>query len=83
MGSTELPCDVALLHGGHVVADIVYHPRRTALIVAAQRAGARTVEGLGMLVHQAVLQQELWTGVRPEPSVMWAAAERQLASPGQ
>ncbi len=83
MGSTELPCDVDLLHSGHVVADIVYHPRRTALVVAAERAGARTVDGLGMLVHQAVLQQELWTGVRPDASVMWAAAERQLASPGK
>ena len=83
MGSTEMPCDAALLHGGHVVADIVYHPRRTAFLVAAERAGARTVEGLGMLVHQAALQQELWTGVKPDFTVMRAAAERQLASPGK
>ena len=55
----------ALLHAGQVVADIVYHPRRTAFLQAAERAGARTVEGLGMLVHQAVLQQQLWTGDHP------------------
>lgn len=83
MGSAELPCDAGLLHGGQVVADIVYHPRCTALLAAADSRGARTVEGLGMLVHQAVLQQQLWTGVTPDPAVMWAAAERELASRGQ
>ena len=79
MGSTEVPCDIGLLHGGQVVADIVYHPRRTALLIAAQHIGARTVEGLGMLVHQAVLQQKLWTGTAPDATVLWAAAERELA----
>ncbi len=83
MGTMDLPCDVALLHAGQVVADIVYHPRRTALLQAAERAGARTVEGLGMLVHQAVLQQQLWTGIIPDASLMWAAAERELTSRGQ
>jgi shikimate dehydrogenase len=83
MGSAELPCDAGLLHDGQVVADIVYHPRRTALLAAAANNGARTVEGLGMLVHQAVLQQRLWTGTTPDPAVMWAAAERELASSGQ
>jgi shikimate 5-dehydrogenase len=33
-----------------------------------------------MLVHQAVRQQELWTGVRPDPGVLRAAAEAELAS---
>jgi shikimate dehydrogenase len=61
----------------------VYHPRRTALLGVAQAKGARTVEGLGMLVHQAVLQQLLWTGVCADPAVMWAAAERELASRDQ
>jgi shikimate dehydrogenase len=83
MGSNALPLDVALLHSDQVVADIVYHPRCTALLSASAAAGARTVEGLGMLVHQAVLQQQLWTGVGADASVMWAAAERELASRGQ
>ena len=81
--SADLPCDPALLHPGQVVADIVYHPRRTALLDAAEHRGARPVEGLGMLVHQAVLQQQLWTGEAPSPAVLWAAAERQLAPLGQ
>ena len=83
MGSTDLPFDVAHLHAGLVVADIVYHPRRTALLAAAEACGATTVEGLGMLVHQALLQQQLWTGAAPPAAVLWAAAERELALRGQ
>jgi shikimate dehydrogenase len=83
MDSSDLPCDPLHLHDELVVADIVYHPRQTAFLDAAARAGARTVEGLGMLVHQAMLQQQLWTGVAPDATVMWAAAERELASRGQ
>jgi shikimate dehydrogenase len=80
MGSDELPVDPSVLHDRLTVADIVYHPLRTALLVAAEAAGAATVDGLGMLVHQAVLQQRLWTGVAPDPLVMRRAAEAELAS---
>jgi shikimate dehydrogenase len=80
MGSTACPLDPALLHDGHVVADIVYHPLDTALLRAARSAGARAVDGLGMLVHQAALQQQLWTGVRPEPMLLRRAAEAELAA---
>ena len=83
MGTDEMPLDAGLLNEYQVVADIVYHPRRTALLAAARDRGLRTVEGLGMLVHQAVMQQQLWTGTRPPATVMWAAAERELASRGQ
>jgi shikimate dehydrogenase len=71
--------DPALLRAGHVVADIVYHPRRTPLLAAAEATGAAIVDGLGMLVHQAVLQQQLWTGLSPDVGAMVAAAERELA----
>ena len=50
-----------------------------ALLAAAGKVGALTIDGLGMLVHQAVLQQELWTGSRPDPIVMRSAAEAELA----
>jgi shikimate dehydrogenase len=83
MGSSEIPFDAALLRPQHIVADIVYHPRCTALLRAAGDIGATVVEGLGMLVHQAVLQQQLWTGATPDPAVLWAAAEQELARRGQ
>jgi shikimate dehydrogenase len=80
MGGDEMPCDPALFRPGQVVADIVYHPRDTALLRAARAAGAVTVDGLGMLVHQAALQQQLWHGILPDVAVMAAAAERELAA---
>lgn len=80
MASDELPCDPAALHSGQIVADIVYHPRDTALLRAARAAGAATVDGLGMLVHQAALQQQWWHGALPDIATMTAAAERELAA---
>ena len=78
-GSGELPLPAALLRAELTVADIVYHPLETPLLVAARAAGAPAIDGLGMLVHQAVRQQALWTGARPDPAVLRAAAEAQLA----
>ena len=75
----DLPCDPALLRGDQVVVDLVYHPLRTAWLVAADALGARTVDGLGMLIHQAALQQVRWIGVQPDTRVMRTAAEAALA----
>ncbi len=80
MGTDDLPLGPAWLRADLVVADIVYHPLETALLRAARHEGAHVVDGLGMLVHQAVLQQELWTGLRPDPAVLRAAAEAELAT---
>ena len=74
--STRRSCDRA-----RSSADLVYHPLDTALLRAAASAGCATVDGLGMLVHQAVLQQELWTGQRPDPALMRAAALAELSAP--
>jgi shikimate dehydrogenase len=74
-----LPLDPAVIRLEHLVADLVYHPLDTALLQAARRAGARTFDGLGMLVHQAALQQHLWLGHMPDVAVMRAAAEAELA----
>jgi len=79
MVDRSLPCDATLLRREQVVADLVYHPLDTALLVAARRAGATVVDGLGMLVHQAARQQQLWTGVVPSVAVMRAAAMAELA----
>ena len=45
-----------------VVMDIVYSPLDTCVLKAAREHGKRTVDGLGMLLHQAILSFELWTG---------------------
>lgn len=78
-GSDDLPIDASVLHAGQLVADLVYHPLETALLRAATATGARTFDGLGMLVHQAALQQQLWLGQLPDVTVMRAAAEAELA----
>ena len=49
-----------------VVTDLVYTPLDTTLIVKARELGCRTVDGLGMLLHQAVPGFERWFGVKPE-----------------
>lgn len=59
---TSLPCDPQLLRAGQVVADLIYHPLETNWMKAAAERGAHTVDGLGMLVHQAALQQHIWLG---------------------
>jgi shikimate dehydrogenase len=75
----DLPCEIALLGPAQVVADLVYHPLRTAWLGGAEQIGARTIDGLGMLVHQAALQQRSWLGVLPDVAVMRRAAEAALA----
>ena len=73
-----VPLPVELIASHHVIADIVYHPLMTALLSSAAVRGAQTVDGLGMLVYQAVLQCEAWTGFSPDPVAMRSAAEAEL-----
>lgn len=80
MGSDDCPLDPSLLRDDLIVADVVYQPLDTALLRAARAAGAATIDGLGMLVHQAALQQVLWTGEHPDPLLLRAAAEAQLSA---
>jgi len=79
-GDGEMPfgLDPVVLSRGQVVADLVYHPLRTPLLEAAEAAGATPVDGLGMLVHQAALAFELWTGIAAPLGVMAAAARISL-----
>lgn len=77
-GAVPFGLDPAALGAGQVVVDLVYHPLRTPLLLAAEAAGATPVDGLGMLVHQAALAFELWTGVGAPLGVMAAAARISL-----
>jgi shikimate dehydrogenase len=64
-GNPELDISIAGLPVSAVVYDIVYVPLETALLRRARVRGHRTVDGLGMLLHQARPAFEKWYGVRP------------------
>ncbi len=67
-GSPPLDLSLDALPVDGVVADIVYAPLETPLLAAARQKGCRGVDGLGMLLHQAVPGFEYWFGVRPQVS---------------
>jgi 3-dehydroquinate dehydratase/shikimate dehydrogenase len=79
----ELPIGEHALRPGQHVIDLVYRPRRTALLRAAERAGATPVEGLAMFLAQAQRQSELFTGQRAPLELLREAAERELAREGE
>ena len=64
MPSLRVPLDG--LKKGTLVTDLVYAPLKTPLLQEAEEMGCVTVDGLGMLLHQAVPAFERWFGVRPE-----------------
>ncbi len=69
LGMADMPplkIDISGLPETAVVSDIVYVPLQTDLLRKAAAAGLRTVDGLGMLLHQAVPGFEAWFGVRPK-----------------
>jgi shikimate dehydrogenase len=65
-GQPPLTLALSLAPPDAVVADIVYTPLLTPLLEQARARGLRTVDGLGMLLHQAVPGFEHWFGTRPE-----------------
>ncbi len=73
--AAEWPADPRRLGRGQVAADLVYAPRPTPWLAAARAAGATTLDGLGMLVHQAAAQLALWTGLDPPVEAMWRAVD--------
>jgi shikimate dehydrogenase len=64
---------------GSLVVDLLYRPSVTPIMVRAREAGATAFGGLGLLLHQAALSFELWTGREPPMEVMSAAAIAELA----
>lgn len=64
-GKDDMIIDLVPLPDDALVTDIVYVPLETPLLAAARARGLATVDGLGMLLHQAVPGFERWFGVRP------------------
>lgn len=71
----DLPCDPSMIREGHIVVDLVYEPLWTRWLRAAADRGARTSNGTSMLVHQAAVAFELWTGMSAPVTVMAEAVE--------
>ncbi|HZL91621.1 MAG TPA: shikimate dehydrogenase [Pirellulaceae bacterium] len=67
------------LRPGLIVADVVFNPAETQLLAEAKENGCHVLDGLGMLVNQAVISFKIWTGVEPDAAVMREALEEFLA----
>jgi shikimate dehydrogenase len=61
-----------------IAADVVFNPPQTQFLEEARSKGCKTLDGLGMLVKQAVISFRLWTGVEPDQQVMRDAVEEFL-----
>lgn len=75
-GESPIPANV--ISPGCVVYDMVYNPTRTPLLVDAEKAGARVVGGLPMLVYQGAAAWTLWTGREAPVEAMFTAVEEAL-----
>ncbi len=62
-------------HAGQMVFDMIYMYPQTAIMQPAARQGARTANGLGMLLHQGARSFEIWTGLTADVAAMRAALE--------
>ncbi len=80
LGDAEarVPLAVDTLESDMVVADVIFNPPETRLIRDAQQRGCATLDGLGMLVNQAVIAFRIWTGQDANAEVMRDALEEFL-----
>ncbi|HEX3351091.1 MAG TPA: shikimate dehydrogenase [Acetobacteraceae bacterium] len=76
IGKSALDVSLARLPRAAIVSDLIYTPLETPFLAEARARGNLTVNGLGLLVHQARLAFEAWFGVRPEitPELLRAVA---------
>lgn len=73
-GGPTLEIDLTALESGAIVFDAVYHPLETLLLHQAREKGFVAVDGLGMLLYQAVSGFEHWFGIKPEVTPKLRAA---------
>jgi len=78
--SPEWPIAAAPAHA--CIVDILYRPLETPLIAAARVRGLKTVDGLGMLIHQGALAFDIWFGVKPDTRAARKVLEAILAAAG-
>ena len=63
---------------GTVVYDVIYNPKKTVLLTNAERLGLKIINGLDMLIYQAISAQEIWLGRTPDFNAMKIAALESL-----
>lgn len=73
----EMSWPVSFCRPNAIIADIVYRPLDTALLIAARDRGLTAIDGLGMLIHQGARAFEIWFGVKPDVA---KARQRLLAA---
>jgi shikimate dehydrogenase len=79
-GKPELPIEQGQLNQNQLVFDIVYNPLETRLLKLARQAGAGTINGLELLLHQGARSFEIWTGkTAPVLEMRHAIAQKLLA----
>jgi len=76
----KLPVDAEQfsLKQTRAVYDMIYRPAETPLLKAAKKAGCRTANGLGMLLHQGAKAFEIWTGKAAPLAVMRRALKKNI-----
>ena len=74
----SLPFPESLLDSSWIVADLIYRPYETPLLLAAKKRGANIIPGIGMLLHQGALSFEIWTKESAPIQVMREALARGL-----
>ena len=67
------PVDTAMLHSGMLVADVIYNPRKTKLLEAAESMGCDIVNGQSLLLHQGKMAFNIWTGLEAPGDDMFKA----------
>jgi shikimate dehydrogenase len=78
-GSGEVPVSFDPIPAGVVACDVIPNPPDTPFLQRARQAGAATLDGRGMLLSQAAINIELWTGVDPDREVMGRALDEAIA----
>lgn len=73
--SDPLLVDERFIHKDILVYDLIYNPKETKLLKLAREKGARTSNGLGMLLYQGMLAFKIWTGQNAPKEVMWKALQ--------
>jgi shikimate dehydrogenase len=77
--NARVPIKLDTMRPGLVVADVIFNPADTRLLREARDRGCATLDGLGMLVNQAVIAFKLWTNVDPDAALVRESLEEFLS----